>query len=286
MWRSQGEGKRFAAARQERSGWKAASIAIRPGPISIRPGDNERVADHPLFQVNPGLDRRELRARFARDRRVQVPDVLTDRTAREIRRILVHHTPWGLVWQAGEEGPHRIAAGKLAGPGEKEEAAIGRRVGAALSGAGFGFVYAHYPLLDAYLARWDPGGPHDQIIEHLNDRPFMDLARDVSGIAELKKADGQATLFRPGHVLSVHHDTDEKQGRRVAYVLNMTLGEWRPEWGGYLMFYDEAGEAVGGFRPRFNSLNLFAVPQGHSVTYVAPFSPVARYAITGWFLDK
>ena len=66
----------------------------------------------------------------------------------------------------------------------------------------------------------------------------------------------------------------------------MTLGEWRPEWGGYLNFYDEEGDVVAGFRPRFNALNIFAVPQKHNVTYVPPFSPVGRFAITGWFRDR
>lgn len=240
----------------------------------------------PLFQVNPDLDARRLRERFARDRRVQIRDVLTERTAREIRRILMHQTPWGLAWQAGEEGPHLIRQGKIGGPGGQDIAAIARRVGTAVGGASYGYVYSHYPMLDAYLERWDPGGPHDLILEHINDQPFMNLAREVSGIAELKKADGQATLYQPGQFLSVHDDKEFTQGRRLAYVLNMTLGEWRPEWGGYLMFYDEEGDVVAGFKPRFNSLNIFSVPQKHSVSCVSPFSPVGRFAITGWFMDR
>jgi Rps23 Pro-64 3,4-dihydroxylase Tpa1-like proline 4-hydroxylase len=52
------------------------------------------------------------------------------------------------------------------------------------------------------------------------------------------------------------------------------------------MFYDEDGDCIAGFKPRFNALNLFAVPQRHSVSYVPPFAPAGRFAITGWFRDQ
>jgi len=59
-----------------------------------------------------------------------------------------------------------------------------------------------------------------------------------------------------------------------------------PDWGGYLNFYDDDGDVIAGYRPRFNALNLFAVPQQHNVSFVPPFAAVARYAITGWFRDR
>ena len=68
--------------------------------------------------------------------------------------------------------------------------------------------------------------------------------------------------------------------------MNFTAGDWRPEWGGYLQFFDDEGDVVQAFRPRFNSLNLFAVPQPHAVSFVPPFAPLGRYAITGWFRDR
>jgi Rps23 Pro-64 3,4-dihydroxylase Tpa1-like proline 4-hydroxylase len=100
------------------------------------------------------------------------------------------------------------------------------------------------------------------------------------------KGDAQATLYGPNHFLSMHDDSHMAEGWRVAYVMNFCGADWRPDWGGYLMFYDEHGDAVAGFRPRFNALNMFRVPQKHNVTYVPPFAPVARFAITGWFRDR
>ncbi len=52
--------------------------------------------------------------------------------------------------------------------------------------------------------------------------------------------------------------------------------------GGVLLFQDEARNVTGGFPPRFNALNIFRVPQWHSVSQVASFVTAHRYAITGW----
>jgi Rps23 Pro-64 3,4-dihydroxylase Tpa1-like proline 4-hydroxylase len=140
-------------------------------------------------------------------------------------------------------------------------------------------------MVDAYR-KWDPDGPHDMLLEYLNDAPVLDFVRAVTGVAEIVKADAQATLYAPTQFLAVHNDQHSGAGRRVAYVLNLCAVPWRPDWGGYLMFYDDDLDVVAGYRPRFNALNLFAVPQVHAVTFVPPFAPIARYAITGWFLDR
>src|SRR6185369_14944887 len=105
----------------------------------------------------------------------------------------------------------------------------------------------------------DPDSPQDLHLEHINDEPFLNLVREITDIPELVKADAQATLYAPGHFLSQHNDSHIAEGRRVAYVLNFTAEDWRPDWGGYLLFYDEEGDVVAGYRPRFNALNLFEV---------------------------
>jgi Rps23 Pro-64 3,4-dihydroxylase Tpa1-like proline 4-hydroxylase len=70
-------------------------------------------------------------------------------------------------------------------------------------------------------------------------------------------------------------------GRRAAYVLNLTP-EWRPDWGGLLQFYDAMGNVSRAFTPGFNVLNIFRVPQPHSVSWVTPLAAAPRYAVTGW----
>lgn len=239
-----------------------------------------------LFAINPDLDRTVLAAQFAAERRVQIRSVLTEASALELRALLGRGTPWGLALRApdaeGGEACYLRAAELQSAAGRERAQTLAQRAAAAAARGEYGYSYASYPLLDAYLQRWDPGGPHDILLEHLNTPEFLDLARVVTGFPDLAKADGQATLYAGGHFLPLHHDSHVAHGWKVAYVLNLASDEWRPDWGGYLAFYNEDGDIVRGYRPRFNALNLFAVPQAHSVTYVPPFAPIGRFAVTGW----
>ena len=238
----------------------------------------------PLFEIASDIDVAGLAATFQRDGRVQVPNVLTPETAATLHRILSTETEWGLGWGAAEQtGNVRAAAWHAMSPAER--AKFGDQARAAAQRGDFAFLYARYPMIEAYLEQWDPGHPLDLLLEHLNAPLALDFLRDLTGILELIKAEAQATLFAPGHFLTSHDDHHAATGRRVAYVLNLAR-DWQPDWGAYLSFHNAAGDIKASFRPAFNSLNLFAVPQRHSVGFVPPYAPVGRYAITGWYRDQ
>ncbi|HEX8644809.1 MAG TPA: 2OG-Fe(II) oxygenase family protein [Allosphingosinicella sp.] len=245
-----------------------------------------RVADPiPLFEINPALDRRALAADFAATRRVQIREFLTEPAARTIHKILSRETPWGLAWRAGDDGPHNVRRQQLAADPAVARG-ISTKIAAAARTRDYAFAYAQYPLLTAYMEKWREHEALDLLMEHINAEPLLDLVREVTSIPELVKADAQATLYAPNHFLAAHDDSHVAEGWRVAYVMNFCAEDWRPDWGGYLNFYDEDGDVIAGFRPRFNALNMFAVPQKHNVSYVPPFAPVGRFAITGWFRDR
>lgn len=243
-----------------------------------------------LFEINPDLDREALAARFARDTRVQVRDFLTRETAEEIRTILQQATPWGLAMQAEGSpysGPQQFLPQDLARPEVQQLAqAVAKATDEAAARGDYAFRYAQYPILQAVQEKWAPGGPHELLLEYINAPEFLQLARDVTGYDDLVKADGQATLYARQHFLGRHIDSHVAEGWKVAYVMNFTVGDWHPDWGGYLQFLDEDGNIEQGFLPRFNSLNLLKVPQAHSVSFVPPFAPTGRYAITGWLRDR
>lgn len=236
-----------------------------------------------LFEINPALDRAALTRRFAATGRVQIRDVLTEETAREVLTVLAKGTAWGMATGAGDENRQSFSAEEMRsaeGQQRINEAAMAAQKN---SGRGqYGFRFAHYPILTAVQEGWDPGGAHEVLLEHINAPEFLQLARDVTGIGDLVKADGQATLFAPNHYLGRHIDSHVAEGWEVAYVLNFAPPDWHPDWGGYLMFLDDDGDVIEGFRPRFNALNLFKVPQSHLVSYVPPFAPMGRIAVTGW----
>lgn len=239
-----------------------------------------------LFELNPALNREVHAARFAANGRVQVRDVLTAESARELLAVLTRATPWGMAVGAGEDKPRSFRAAETRDPQGQQELQTAARSAEEHSARGeYGFRFAHYPILTALQEGWNPGGPHDILIEHLNAPAFMDLALAITG-CDLVKADGQATLFGPTHYLGRHIDSHVAEGWEVAYVLNLAREDWHPDWGGYLLFLDEDGDVIEGFRPRFNALNLFRVPQSHLVSYVPPFAPMGRLAVTGWLRSK
>ncbi|QQN74133.1 2OG-Fe(II) oxygenase family protein [Croceicoccus sp. YJ47] len=242
-----------------------------------------------LFKLNPDIDRIPLARRFAQDSRVQIRNVLTDESAREIRHVLQSATPWGLAWQAGNHGPNLMRADQVRDPehrGRLQTMMESTHKAAASRGEDYAFRFGSYPMLDAYREKWAEGSAQDILLEHLNTQEYLGLLRDVTGIDALKKADAQATLYGPNHFLATHDDSHVAEGWRVAYVLNFADADWRPEWGGYLNFHAEDGDIVAGWKPRFNALNLFLVPQRHAVSYVPPFAPAGRFAITGWARDR
>jgi Rps23 Pro-64 3,4-dihydroxylase Tpa1-like proline 4-hydroxylase len=242
----------------------------------------------PLFALNPDLPRDELATEFARSGRLQIRDVLTRETAEELRDILANRTEWGVAIQAGaKDKPFSLRGREMQKPAPAQE--VTERVKAtdrAAASRDYAFRHMRYSLVEGYLEKWNPGGPHDLLLEHLNAPEFMGLMRAVTGMPDLVKADGHASCYARQHFLGKHLDSHVAEGWRVAYVLNLTIDDWYPDWGGYLVFYDDDGDIETGFMPRFNSLNLFRVPQAHAVTYVPPFAPRGRYAISGWLRDR
>lgn len=240
-----------------------------------------------LFTLNPSLDRAALAADFARDGRVQVRDFMTAETAKEVFTILATQTPWGIAWHSGKaEGAQALVASELHAGAQEKQNEIARATHQSAARGEYAFQFARYPIVDAYLGKWNEGSPQDLLLEYINAPDFMDFVREVTGMRELVKGDAQATLFAPGHFLGRHSDSHVAEGWKVAYVMNFCPPDWSPDWGGYLNFYDDEGDIVAGYRPRHNALNMFTVPRDHAVSFVPSYAPVGRFAITGWFRDR
>ena len=75
--------------------------------------------------------------------------------------------------------------------------------------------------------------------------------------------------------LTAHSDDIEGKNRLFAYVLNFTP-TWKPDWGGLLAFIDGDGHISEAYTPAFNALNIFKVPQMHTVTQVAGYAGAER----------
>jgi len=206
------------------------------------------------------------------------PDFLR-REAAEALHAFLQAAPWWRTFNQGERtwdlGPESIEVLTPEQAGQLEQAIHeGAR-------KGFQYVYETVRVSEQSSERSERGFPVDRLLEAMNTAPALEMWRVLTGDPDVGLVDGQATRYLPGHFLTRHDDDVEGKNRVAAYVLNLSP-EWAPEWGGLLQFHDAAGEVTGAMVPGFNVLNLFRVPQSHSVSIVAPFAPAPRYSITGW----
>lgn len=241
------------------------------------------------LRLNPGLNPADLSREFARDQRIQIRDLLDEGAVVALTKLLMEQTPWGMSWQAGDDGPHRLRHEELPRLPPEAVQGVSAKLNAAMQGDEFAFIYSQYRMSIALQEGWSNSPGHDAIVEELNQPSFLDFIRAVTGVPEIRLCDAQASHYGPGQFLSLHQDVsnqNEDEDRLVAYVLNLCPDRWRPDWGGYLNFFDDQGDISHGYMPRFNSLNMFRVPRHHNVSFVPPFAAGNRLAITGWFRSR
>lgn len=236
-------------------------------------------AADPPVRLADGLDCARIGRVFAAAGRVHIAPIF----AADCAQRIFHELSTGIAWQLHlNDGDRPI---NLRGDGfdalpEEER----RRFLAAVyesAGSRFQYLYSSFPVSDLAAKGEQPHLYVMRVHEFLNSPGFLSFAREITGQPAITFADAQATLYRPGHFLTRHDDAMEGKNRLVAYVLNFTPA-WQTDWGGILQFIDRDGHVAEGYAPVFNALNLFRVPQAHSVSYVSPFARHGRYSITGW----
>jgi SM-20-related protein len=234
-----------------------------------------------VFALNQELDLDALRGAFAREGRIQVVDFLRHDTAMALLRALVESRAWRLAVNSGQQTNDHDPAEVEAWPAERRAALERQVVEGGRNGFQFRYDTIRLPEYGATAGGGEAPPAVRDFVDFLSGGPALDFLRALTGMDDIAFADGHATRYRPGHFLTAHDDLNQGMGRRAAYVMNVTP-QWRPDWGGILQFYDERGNVERGFIPAFNVLNVFRVPQPHSVTWVTPFAGAPRHAVTGW----
>lgn len=230
----------------------------------------------------PDLDPTAAAARLSQTGRAQLQACLDPVAADALHALLAGQVPWGLAYIEGGK-PRTLPYDQLRALTPQQRAELGARIQAEAR-SGYQFMYHSYMMVSAYLDGRDPGLPLHRVLEYLNAEPFLRFARQLTGVPELRRANAQATCYLPGDFLKMHTDADSTEGRRFAYVINLTRG-WQADWGGLLQFLDADGAVIETFLPRWNSLSIFRVPTAHCVSQVTGWAGAPRLAITGWLLD-
>ena len=229
------------------------------------------------LELDPRLDAAALAQAYAATGHVRIQPFLTEACAAALYAALRAREDWLQVINSGSNIFELSRADRAAMPAARA-AALDQAV---LAGARDGFQHRYESIRlpdgdtapqagESELAAWP---------RWLSAGPAHDLLRAVTA-APLAFADAQATAYSPGDFLTGHDDAVAGKGRLAAYVLGLTP-VWRLEWGGLLLFHKSASQ-VAGVVPGYNSLDLFAVPQLHSVSAVTASAAYRRYAVTGW----
>jgi SM-20-related protein len=233
------------------------------------------------LQLNSALEAAALARDYAVRKRLQVREFLEPASAGAVHEWL-HELPWGLAYNEGST-VHQLAPDRVAAMDGRE----GARIMAGIqerARAQYQFLYAFFPVLAAYISPTSPRFRIFEFFEFINSAPVLDFIRGLTGLDRIRWADAQATWYRPGHFLKAHTDEDPSTGRVAAYIMNLSP-EWERDWGGFLQFFDGSDNIEQAFKPSFNTLNIFTIPQLHSVSMVSTYVTAERLAVTGWFRD-
>lgn len=232
------------------------------------------------MQLNPDLDRADLTQRFAATGRLQIRNILTPEAAMRMEQAMARDVPWSLTWHDGEEAcllsPERVGSMTPADRQQLQQQVFG------IARQDFTYAFGLYHMTPETRRDSATVPVMEQFFEFLRSESMMAFMRDLLGEDDIRTVDAQASRFGPGQFLGWHNDLMPDHDRRCAYVFNFSR-DWRPDWGGYLQFFDSQGNGLDAFMPSFNTLNIFRVPQPHAVTLVAPFAGRYRLAVSGWY---
>ena len=232
------------------------------------------------------LDEDALRLQFRQTGRLQIPNFLKPDLARALFEVLSGAMTWARTFTVNGKSYDIDLAAQAQTPADvldqvSEAVAQGGRTG-------FQYDFELWRISDEVEAGRRPSDQRRILTDYydlLNSQAFLDLITRLTGQTSAAYCDAQATRYRAGHFLTSHDDEVAGKNRLCAMVLGLTPA-WRTEWGGLLLFHNGDGHVLEGFTPKYNTLNLFDIPQVHSVSQVADFVTADRLSITGWIRSK
>lgn len=231
------------------------------------------------IEINPDHDLDELARTLHEKGRLQVANFFTDETAEYLFKLLIENKTWYLAYNDGnnfyESSMEQLQA---LDPRQRHQFmnSIYKR-----ARTQFQYVFNQYYISQAIELNEQPGHPMHQMHHFVNSDEFLGLMRKLTGESAVRKADSYASMYMPGHFLTAHDDTHDKHDRVAAFVFSMTK-IWERNWGGHLAFFDDEGNITKALIPSFNTLNMFLIPQLHSVQLVSPFAGGSRTSYLGW----
>ena len=230
----------------------------------------------PPLKLNPEFDTAALAAAYRETGRIRIQRLLAD-GAPELYYYLEGAEHWIQVLNK-EEGAHELALDDWEAPGSRRRPVIEREI---YERARDGFQYSYAALRVPQDGETASDPVLEAIAELMKSSEVVAFLEAVTGVEEPHFVDGQVTAYGQGDFLTAHDDDVIGSRRKAAFVFGLTP-QWRPEWGGLLLFHEPGQIEISGLVPQFNTLDLFSVPRFHSVSQVTRAAPRRRYCVTGW----
>lgn len=231
------------------------------------------------LKISPDHDFEALGQILQEKGHLQVPDFFTPDTADYLYKIHLENKDWSLSYNEGSNNfESSLEQLQAVTPQQQQQFMNGIYARARTQ---FQYVFYQYYISKAIEQNEQPGHPMHQLHEFINSEETLDLMRTLTQEPAVRKADSYASLYAPGHFLTAHDDRHDSHNRVAAFVFSMTKN-WNMNWGGHLAFFDDDGNVTDALIPSFNTLNIFLVPQMHSVQLVTPFAGASRTSYLGW----
>ncbi|MEQ1539449.1 MAG: 2OG-Fe(II) oxygenase family protein [Sphingorhabdus sp.] len=235
-----------------------------------------------VFTLNSALDTNALATSFGQQGFVSISDFIDRACAERLHSALAARNDWHWAINAGSQ-VYDIAPSVRSKMSAHQLAELDKKVQNAARD-GFQFRFSSLRVPDHAAERIPDADLLHAFAEFMRSDAVLEFIRAITVRTSIIFADAQGTAYYAGDFLTAHDDDIDGKSRELAYVMGLTP-EWRAEWGGLLLFHDPDGN-VRGLVPRFNCLNIFAVPVLHSVSQVASFAGGVRYAVTGWLRSE
>lgn len=226
------------------------------------------------FQLNPELDVDKISQDYSSEQRVRIKELLPVEQAAHLSKCLAEQTSYRQAFVLGDKYGEASTQelNKLAE--EERNRLLNGVTQQAANGVGFWYERSAIQANDEGLT--------GDFFKWLNSEAVLKTIAQISGAGEISGAVAEATRYKPGDFLTRHKNEIGKEKRQIAFAINLSP-RWHPDWGGLLQFYQQDGTPRDTWSPDFNSLSLVDVSHIQSVTYVTPFAPEPRLAVSGWF---
>ncbi len=210
-------------------------------------------------------------SRFANKGRIRLEGALSADDADAVHHALEQQTPWELQLVSKDGRPEIINRREL---NTLPEGEIQQRLSDAAERAqtGLSWLRLGYRLQDASRSEVALSPLFDLVAS----AEFAAFCESLTGLSGLSLSDVQAVCYRPGDFFTQHTDL----AARLCFEWNFSK-DWRPDWGGQVLFHSPSGDIEGGISPRLNDLSLFAGDQPRSIASVAAYAAAPRFSIMG-----